>query len=173
MPNTSISTRITATRPSQPTGRRSASSRRQARISASGGGGNTSPTLRSVSRAPAASRPDPSTIAGPPAEVTDVVLAASHRYLIEETRQKRPDRVFQRICVLWRRATSEIAGWPQQPISVPCFRKVVSFAWSAFEPSLLAEIEEWKAVVGGGRPFDERAPDKAFRSTTPATQLEQ
>jgi hypothetical protein len=108
-----------------------------------------------------------------PAEVTDVVLAAFHRYLIEETRQKRPDRVFQRICVLWRRATSEIAGWPQQSISVPCFRKVVSFAWSAFDPSLLAEIEEWKSVVGGKCPFAERAPAKTLRSTTLATKLEQ
>jgi hypothetical protein len=56
---------------------------------------------------------------------------------------------------------------------VPRFRKVVSFAWSEFDPSLLAEIEEWKAVVGGELPFDERAPDKAFRSTTLATKLEQ
>jgi integrase len=108
-----------------------------------------------------------------PAEVTDVALTAFHRYLIEETREKRPDRLFQRVCVLWRRATVEIAGWPQQPVSLPSFRNVVSFAWSEFDPSLLAEIEEWKAVVGGERPFDERAPDKAFRGTTLATKLEQ
>src|SRR5258708_264847 len=108
-----------------------------------------------------------------PAEVTDAARAAFHRYLIDETRQKRPDSAFQRVCVLWRRATAEIAGWPQQPVLVPSFRKVVSFAWSAFDSSLLAEIEEWKAVVGGQLPFDERAPDKAFRSTTLATKLEQ
>jgi integrase len=108
-----------------------------------------------------------------PAEMTDEVLMAFHRYLIDETREKRPDRTFQRICVLWRRATAEIDGWPQQPVSVPCFRNVVSFAWSAFAPSLLAEIEDWKAVVGGDRPFDDRAPDKAFRDTTLATKLEQ
>jgi integrase len=58
-------------------------------------------------------------------------------------------------------------------VAVPCFRKVVSFAWSAFAPSLVAEIEEWKAVIGGRRPFDERAPDKAVRATTLATKLEQ
>ena len=108
-----------------------------------------------------------------PAEVTDAALAAFHRYLVDETREKRPNRVFQRICVLWRRATDEIDGWPQQPVSLPCFRNVVSFPWSAFDTSLLAEIEEWKAVVGGKRPFDERAPDRAFRATTLATKLEQ
>jgi integrase len=108
-----------------------------------------------------------------PAEVTDVVLAAFHRYLTEETRETRPNPVFQRICVLWRRAANDIDGWPQQPISLPCFRKVVSFAWSAFAPSLVAEIEEWKGVIGGRRPFDERAPDKAVRATTLATKLEQ
>jgi hypothetical protein len=108
-----------------------------------------------------------------PGEVTDEALAAFHRYLIDETREKRPDRVFQRGCVLWRRATLEIAGWPQQPVSLPSFRNVVSFAWSEFDPVLLAEIEEWKAVVGGQLPFDERAPGKAFRSTTLATKLEQ
>jgi hypothetical protein len=108
-----------------------------------------------------------------PAEVTDEALETFHRYLTDETREKRPDRVFQRVCVLWRRATVEIAGWPQQPVSLPSFRNVVSFAWSQFDPSLLTEIEEWKAVVGGQLPFDERAPDKAFRSTTLATKLEQ
>src|SRR6266851_6935863 len=101
-----------------------------------------------------------------PAEVIDEALATFHRYLIDETREKRPDRVFQRVCVLWRQATVEIAGWPRQPVSLPSFRNVVSFAWSQFDPSLLAEIEEWKGVVGGELPFDERAPDKAFRSTT-------
>lgn len=108
-----------------------------------------------------------------PGDVTDAVLARFHRYLIDETREKRPDRVFRQACLLWRRATTEIAGWPQQPVSVPCFRKVVSFAWSAFDPALLAEIDEWKVIVGGNRPFDERAPDKALRGTTLATKLEQ
>src|SRR5882724_1686487 len=108
-----------------------------------------------------------------PTEVTDEVLAEFHRYLTDETREKRPDRVFQRVCVLWRRASVEVAGWPQQPIVVPCFRKVVSFAWSAFASSLLAEVEEWKAVIGGRHPFDERAPDRAVRETTLTTKLEQ
>ncbi len=108
-----------------------------------------------------------------PAVVDDGEAAGFHRYLIEETREKRPNAIFQSCCRSWNEASDTVKGWPATRLTVPEFRKRVRIEEGLFPASLREEIDRWRGLMSGASLLDDRAPDKPFKPSTLFTKTEQ
>ncbi len=108
-----------------------------------------------------------------PEQVDDEAAARFHRYLIEETHEKRPNAVLQSCCRAWNEASGTVTGWPATRLTVPEFRKRVRLAEELFPVSLRDEIAQWRALMSGASLLDDRAPDKPLKPSTLFTKTEQ
>ncbi len=98
--------------------------------------------------------------------VNDAVMERFQRHLHDETFETRPDRVYRRTCVLWNRAATEVAGWPDAQVNVPNFRNLVSLPLSEFLASFQADLERYGQRLSGQDLTANDLPDKPLKPAT-------
>ena len=75
-----------------------------------------------------------------PEEVSDVAANDFVAYLREETFHRKPERLHRQTCVLWNRAVDKVAGWPQQRLTEPNYRRLIRIPWGDFPSSFVEEV---------------------------------
>ncbi len=108
----------------------------------------------------------------PPDDVDDAVVDAYHKDLLERSLKINPDRLCRQVCKLWNEAIEIYPDWPRIPVTVPSFRKTISFPWDAFPKSFLDDIEAYKAHMSIADIFDENALDKPLEESTIRSNVE-
>jgi integrase len=101
-----------------------------------------------------------------PEAVDDTVMSRFHRHLTDEALVKDPNHLFRDSCKLWNDAVRSLPGWPGRPVTLPCFRELVSFPEAAFPASFWREFDRYALIVGGGDPLAVNAPDRPLRQAT-------
>jgi integrase len=86
--------------------------------------------------------------------------------LRERSLRLRPKRRFRNACKLWNSAVDSYSGWPRVRVSVPSYRKTVSFPWDAFPPPFLDDLDRYCAFMSGRDLLAENAPASPRRETT-------
>jgi integrase len=83
-----------------------------------------------------------------PSELCDVDLENFHQAMISESMVKRPYDIYRKTIRAWNQAR-EIAGWPQQRLTVPSHRKDFSYPWRAFPAQLEVDVKAYSRRAGG------------------------
>ena len=99
-----------------------------------------------------------------PEAVTVNDLEAFSAELREASLSKKPDQTWREVAWIWNKAARTVTGWPAVTIPIPKRRKTYTFAWSAFPPSLKAEVDHYLDRLAG-RDLAEDGP----RPARPAT----
>ena len=101
-----------------------------------------------------------------PEAVDDEVAARYHRYLVEESLNRHPNRTYQRTCVLWNRAVAKVPGWPARKLTVPSFRDRVSLPLGDFPASFREDLAKYRRVMGGEDLLADNGPKEPLKSST-------
>jgi integrase len=100
-----------------------------------------------------------------PNEVDDGALEAFHRALIAESIVRDPYEIYRGAAKSWNNAAERIAGWPQRRLTFPSRQTIFSLPWSAFPPTLVADVEAYLRRASGLDLSD----DHFTRAQRPAT----
>ena len=100
-----------------------------------------------------------------PAAVNDQVLERFYEALVAESIVRYPYEIYRATAKSWNNAAKRILGWPQQRLTVPSRARVFSLPWSAFPPSLTADVETYLRRAAGLDLSD----DHFIREQRPAT----
>ncbi len=101
-----------------------------------------------------------------PADVCDAVMGKYLADLRERSLRCRPEKRFRDTCKLWNCAADSYSDWSRVRVSVPSYRKTVSFPWNAFPPSFLDDLDRYCAFMSGRDLLAENAPASPRRETT-------
>ena len=101
-----------------------------------------------------------------PADVCDDVMGRYLDDLRERSLRHRPEKRFRDVCKLWNKAADSYPDWPQVQVSVPSYRKTVSFPWNAFSEAFLDDLDRYCAFMSGRDLLAEFAPASRRRETT-------
>ena len=107
-----------------------------------------------------------------PDRVDDAVMERYLEDLRARSLKGRPEKRFREVCRLWNRAAETCPGWPSPRVTVPTYRKKVSFSWDAFPAPFLADLDRYCAFMSGRDLLAEHAPAAPRRQTTLASQRE-
>ena len=91
-----------------------------------------------------------------PAGVDDAVLQAFARDLEQGGLIAHPHQVVQRAAVVWNQAAATLPAWPGRTLTVPDRRRTTILPWSAFPPSLEADVQAYLNHLAGKDLLDER-----------------
>ena len=100
-----------------------------------------------------------------PNQVNDGALEAFHRALIAESIVRLPYEIYRGAAKSWNNAADRIPGWPQQRLTGPSRQTTFSLPWSAFPPTLEADVEAYFRRASGLDLSD----DHFIRAQRPAT----
>lgn len=89
-----------------------------------------------------------------PAAVGNVVFAAFLEDLSTASMSESPRKVQRRAAVVWTKFARSIPSWPQQPITVPDYRRTYALPWSSFPLSLKADLDAYLDRLAGGDVLD-------------------
>ena len=84
-----------------------------------------------------------------PSEIDDEVLDSFCRDLVAESIVRDPYEIYRGAAKSWNNAAERIAGWPQLRLTVPSRQKIFSLPWSAFPPTLEADVEAYLRRAAG------------------------
>jgi integrase len=100
-----------------------------------------------------------------PADMNDAMLGRFHQDLVQECIVRGPYEIYRGAAKSWNNAAERIPGWPQQRLTVPSRQQTFCFPWSAFPPSLEADVETYLRRAAGLDLSD----DHFIRAQRPAT----
>jgi len=86
--------------------------------------------------------------------------------LKEETLLKDPEATWRDIVWAWNRSREEVSGWPQVAFAFASRRNTYGLPWSAFPPSLKADVDSYLDRLSGC----DLTEDMSFRPVRPATR---
>lgn len=101
-----------------------------------------------------------------PEDISDEVLERFRHDLEERTLRGKPWKRHRHTCKIWNDAKARYPAWPQLQLTVPCYRRQISFDWSAFPQSFLADLERYAQFMSGDDFLAEHAPKQRRRATT-------
>ena len=101
-----------------------------------------------------------------PGGISDEVLGQFRQDLENRTLRGRPWRRHQHACKIWNDAAARFTEWPRVTVTVPCYRKQISFAWDAFPASFLADLDAYVRFMSGNDIVADHAPKQRRRPTT-------
>lgn len=104
-----------------------------------------------------------------PEQVNDTVLADFRAALERGSLVADPARCQREAAMQWNRAAAAHPTWPPQRLTVPDHRLYYSPPWSSYPPSLLQDVEAWRAALCGGDGADIWAEGAATRPLRPKT----
>lgn len=104
-----------------------------------------------------------------PEQVDNTVLADFRAALEQGSLVADPARCQREAALQWNRAAATHPTWPQQRLTVPDHRLYYSPPWSSYPPSLLQDVEAWRAALCGGDGADIWAEGAATRPLRPKT----
>lgn len=94
-----------------------------------------------------------------PTEVNDEAIGEFMIAVREHTLIEKPNDLHRRTCRIWNEAVEKVAGWPQQRLSVPDYRKPRStLALSTFSTDFQTDVRRYLNWLRGDDPFAEHAP---------------
>jgi integrase len=100
-----------------------------------------------------------------PADLNDETLDRFHQALVSESIVRDPYEIYRGAAKSWNNAAERIPDWPQQRLTVPSRQKTFSLPWSAFPPTLEADVEAYLRRAAGLNLSD----DHFTRAQRPAT----
>ena len=100
-----------------------------------------------------------------PTDIDDEVLEQFHQALVTESIVRNPYEIYRGAAKSWNNAAERIPGWPQQRLTVPSRQKIFSLPWTAFPPTLEADVEAYLRRASGLDLSD----DHFTRAQRPAT----
>ena len=106
-----------------------------------------------------------------PDAVTDAVMLDFKEHLETDTTVAKPHKVIQVACRQWNRAAMSIPAWPQQRLTVPMVRDIISLDLATFPLSFREDLERYEAIMSGRDLTAANAPDKPLRPDTLAGHL--
>ncbi|MBT3905405.1 MAG: tyrosine-type recombinase/integrase [Rhodospirillaceae bacterium] len=83
-----------------------------------------------------------------PSDVCDEIFAEFFEHLKNGTLKKKPKHTYQNACKLWNDAVGLFPGWPQITVTVPSYKKMISFPWDAFPISFVRDIDAYDRFMG-------------------------
>jgi site-specific recombinase XerD len=83
-----------------------------------------------------------------PTDVSDDVFSQFLDHLNNGTLKKKPRHTHQNACKLWNDAVGLFEAWPQVKVTVPYYKKTISFPWKAFPESFLQDLEDYIGFMG-------------------------
>src|SRR5215470_12530022 len=101
-----------------------------------------------------------------PKMVTQAHGTAFVSALKEETLLKDPEATWRDIVWAWNRSREEVSGWPQVAFAFASRRNTYGLPWSAFPPSLKADVDCYLDRLSGC----DLTEDMPFRPVRPATR---
>jgi integrase len=104
-----------------------------------------------------------------PTEVDDQILADFNDALTAESIVELPYEIYRGAARSWNNVVDQIAGWPQQRLSVPSNKTAFSLPWDAFPPSLRASVAAYLRRAGG-LDLDDEHFTRAQRAATLKTR---
>jgi len=78
-----------------------------------------------------------------PDQVCDDVIITFHEALITESIVELPYELYRGTAKSWNNAVERVRGWPQQRLTVPSRQQIFCLPWSAFPPSLEADVQAY------------------------------
>ena len=108
-----------------------------------------------------------------PNDVCDAVMELYREDLHTRSLRINPDRRHQRTCVLWNRAAAHYPQWPRQEVTVPKYRRTISFPWDSFPKPFRDDLDSYTVLMTGDDLMAENAPDRLRKPSTMAHQREQ
>jgi integrase len=100
-----------------------------------------------------------------PHEVSLKHLQAFEQALLHEALIAKPEDAWRTCTWAWKRARETVPGWPQLEVSLPSRRKDFSLPWSAFPPSLKADVDAYLRRLSGHDLLEAR-PFRSVRQST-------
>ena len=101
-----------------------------------------------------------------PDAVNDCIAVQFFQHIAAFTSVANPKQRYWRTCARWNQAADTVPGWPPTSLTMPKFRAMISFPWSAFPPSFVADVQAWAEHAVKRDIFDEDAPERPLRPIT-------
>ena len=101
-----------------------------------------------------------------PEDISDEVLERFRQNLEERTLRGKPWKRHRHTCKIWNDAAAHYPAWPQVLLTVPCYRRQISFDWSAFPQGFLADLDRYTRFMSGEDLLAEHAPKQRRSATT-------
>jgi integrase len=83
-----------------------------------------------------------------PSDVCDESFAEFFEHLKNGTLKKKPKHTYQNACKLWNDGVELYADWPRITVTVPIYKKMISFSWDAFPKSFVQDIDAYARFMG-------------------------
>ena len=107
-----------------------------------------------------------------PDEVTSGTFDRFGLAIRNDSISPQPRQVYRTACLLWNKATVEIAGWPAVKVPIPSGTRRYALDWQDFPPAFQADVEAYLNRLGNQAPFaDDYAP--SVRPSTTALRRNQ
>jgi hypothetical protein len=84
-----------------------------------------------------------------PDDINDEALDRFRCALVAESIVRDPYEIYRGAIKSWNNAADQIPGWPQQRLTFTVRRQFFSFAWSAFPPTLEADVDAYLRRAAG------------------------
>ena len=84
-----------------------------------------------------------------PEQVNDATFQAFLDHLTTDSLIKLPRKVQQKAAVVWNRLAASEKNWPKQLVTIPDNRRTFALPWTAFPPSLKADIDAYIDRLAG------------------------
>jgi site-specific recombinase XerD len=99
-----------------------------------------------------------------PSMVTEKDLLQFSEELRKASLARKPEQTWREVAWVWNKTAREVAGWPTIAITIAARRRTYTLPWSAFPPSLKADVDRYLDRLAG-RDLAEDGP----RPARPAT----
>ena len=110
-----------------------------------------------------------------PVEVNDATFDAFLDHLTHTTLKNRPDKTHQQATKLWNECSKRFPSWPGKKVSVPSYKKRVSYSWDEFPASFNEDISLYIQFMGTDDPTGQHCvgtPRKASTLTHHKKQIQ-
>ena len=84
-----------------------------------------------------------------PSQISDTVLEQFRSDLEDRTFATNTTAIHRDVCGLWNRAIEAYDTWPEVPVSVPCYRRLIRFPWEEFPASFLDDLDRYCHFMSG------------------------
>ena len=101
-----------------------------------------------------------------PSQVDDIVSSNYLAFLVDTALKSAPRNTHQRVVRGWKRAVTNVAGWPRQSLTLPRYRESYVLPDERFPSSLIQEMGLWCARLSGKDPVAEDLPPRPVKDST-------